>query len=256
MHPELFRIFGLPIKSYGLMLVIGFALAIWRAVRISKKRYGIDPSRVYDIALIALFAGVIGARLVYVILDRVPWDEFIRVWDGGLSFHGGLAAAFLCGGIYTWRARISFWDAADMAMPSLAIAYACTRIGCFINGCCYGAPTHLPWAVRFLEHEVGGRRYYTPPSHPTQIYAALANLLIFFLLVKIERARMPRGFATAAYMGLYGVYRLLIEFLRAGYTAEYWRFGLTQAQAVSIVMVVGSAVAVAVLGHRPRVESE
>lgn len=247
MHPELLRIFGLPIKSYGLMMVIGFALGIWRAGRVSKKRYGINSARVYDIALVVLFSGVIGARLVYVILDHVPWDEFIAVWDGGLSFHGGLIGALLAGWVYTRLAKISFWDAADMVMPSLAIGYACTRIGCFFNGCCYGAPTILPWGVRF-----GEDGFLTPPSHPTQIYATLISFVIFLLLVKAERARKPRGFVFSVYMGLYGLYRFLIEFLRAGYTADYWHWGLTQAQVVSVLMIVGAAAAVFFLTRHGR----
>ena len=247
MRSELFRIFGLPVKSYGLMMVIGFALGIWRALRISKKRYGIAPERVYDIALVVLFSSILGARLVYVILDHVPWDEFFAVWDGGLSFHGGLAATLLVGLVYTRLAKLSYWDCADLVAPSLALGYACTRIGCFLNGCCQGSPTDLPWAVRFTEGNS-----HAPPSHPAQIYASLANLVIFLLLVKAERMHRPRGFVFAAYVGLYGIYRFLIEFVRAGYSAEYWYWGLTQAQWVSILMIAISAIAVAILARRPR----
>jgi phosphatidylglycerol---prolipoprotein diacylglyceryl transferase len=184
MRSTLFTIFGLPIRSYGLMMVVGFALGIWRAVRVSKRRYGIEPDRVYDIALVSLLGGVIGARVVYILLNpgTESWRGFFAVWQGGLSFHGGLACAMILGYIYTRRAKLSFWNVADMVAPSLAIGYAFTRIGCFLNGCCYGCPTSLPWGVRFPENGV-----LTPPSHPTQLYATVANLLIFWLLTRLER---------------------------------------------------------------------
>lgn len=221
------------------MMVVGFMLGIWRAVRVSKKRYGIEPDRVYDIALVSLLGGVIGARVVYILLNpgTENWRGFFAVWQGGLSFHGGLACAMILGYIYTRRAKLSFWNVADMVAPSLAIGYAFTRIGCFLNGCCYGCPTSLPWGVVFNEN---GRP--TPPSHPTQIYAFLANLLIFWLLTRLERENRKSGFVFVAYLGLYSIYRFLVEYLRSGYSASQWAFGLTQAQGVSLAVIAVSAV--------------
>lgn len=244
MRSTLFQVFGIPVRAYGLMVVVGFALGIWRAVRVSASRYRIPPDRVYDIAIVALVSGVIGARALFILLNprTESWADFYAVWRGGLSFHGGLVAAMAAGWVYARVSRIRFWDCADLVSPSVALGYAMARIGCFLNGCCYGAPTSLPWGVRFGEIE-----QLTPPSHPTQIYASFANLLIFLALTKAERARRRPGFVFALYIGLYGVYRLLIEFLRAGYTAQTWAFGLTQAQAASALMIVGSAAAIVLL---------
>lgn len=269
MHSTLFTIFGLPIRAYGLMMVVGFSLGIWRAVRVSKKRYGIEPERVYDLALVLLISGVIGARIVYVLLnpDTESWRSFYAVWQGGLSFHGGLACAMICGWIYVRIAKLSYWTCADLFAPSLAIGYAFTRIGCFLNGCCYGAPTTLPWGVRFLEDgpSTSSGCVLTPPSHPTQIYAFLANLIIFWLLTRLERpstssgcpstssgclVRKP-GFVFIGYIGLYSIYRFLIEFLRNGYSASPWHFGLTQAQGVSIAMIAISAVLMLTVYRKP-----
>ena len=89
MYSTLFHIFGIPIRAYGLMMVIGFGLGLWRAVRVARHR-GIDPDRVYDLCLIVLLAGIIGARLLYIAIDpETPLRNFFAVWDGGLSFHGG-----------------------------------------------------------------------------------------------------------------------------------------------------------------------
>lgn len=248
MRSTLFTIFGLPIRSYGLMMVVGFMLGIWRAVRVSKKRYNIEPDRVYDIALVALLGGVIGARAVYILLNpgTETWSGFFAVWQGGLSFHGGLACAMLLGYIYTRIAKLSFWNVADLVAPSLAIGYAFTRIGCFLNGCCYGAPTNLPWGVRFYENGV-----LTPPSHPTQLYATIANLLIFWLLTKLERMHRKPGFVFVGYLGLYSIYRFLVEYLRSGYSASQWAFGLTQAQGVSLAVIAASAIIILAIYRKP-----
>lgn len=249
MHSTLFTIFGLPIRAYGLMMVVGFSLGIWRAVRVSKKRYGIDPERVYDLALVLLVGGVLGARVVYILLNPATesWGSFLAVWQGGLSFHGGLACAMLFGLVYTRIAKLPYWTCGDLVAPSLAIGYAFTRIGCFLNGCCYGCPTNLPWGVRFSDPSTGS---LTPPSHPTQIYAFLANLLIFWLLTRLERSDRKPGFVFVGYLGLYSIYRFLIEFLRSGYTATLFALGLTQAQWVSVAVIVVSAVLMATVYRR------
>jgi phosphatidylglycerol:prolipoprotein diacylglycerol transferase len=240
MHSTLFKIFGLQIRSYGLMMAVGFALGIWRAARVSGKRYGIDPERVYDLALVVLISGVLGARVVYILLNPATerWRDFLAVWQGGLSFHGGLALAMLAGYIYVRIAKLAYWTCADLMAPSLALGYAFTRIGCFLNGCCYGCPTSLPWGVRF-PNETGG---LTPPSHPTQLYASAANLLIFWLLTRFERRQHKPGFIFVSYLGLYSIYRFAIEFLRSGYSAKLWAFGMTQAQGVSVLIFALSAI--------------
>ena len=248
MRSTLFEIFGVPIRSYGLMMVIGFAAGLWRATRVCRKR-GIEPERVYDLALIVLLSGVVGARLVFILInpDTESFREFFAVWQGGLSFHGGVAFALLCGYLYTRRAGLGFWKCADLLAPSGAIGYGFTRIGCFLNGCCYGAPCSLPWAVRFNEHGV-----LTPPSHPTQIYASLASFAIFFLLTRLERQQRAPGFVFISYLALYSVYRFLIEYLRAGYSAQFWFGGLTQAQIASAAIFAVCAAALWRVYLRPR----
>jgi phosphatidylglycerol:prolipoprotein diacylglycerol transferase len=230
----LFSIFGFPIHSYGLMMVIGFMAAAWRASK-RAKAVDINPDRVYDIGLIALLSGVLGSRIVFVLLNyqTESLTGLYKVWEGGLSFHGGVIFGMLGGWLYTVRAKLNFWKIADLCAPSIAIAYALTRIGCFLNGCCYGCPTDLPCGVRFLENGT-----LTPPSHPTQIYASITNLLIFWILTRVEKANLPTGGVFSAYVALYGLYRFLIEFLRSGYSAQLSLLNLTQAQWVSIIMML------------------
>jgi phosphatidylglycerol:prolipoprotein diacylglycerol transferase len=257
MRSTLFTIFGLQIRSYGLTMAVGFALGIWRAIRVSKKRYGIEPERICDLALVLLVSGVLGARAVYIFLNPATesWRDFIAVWEGGLSFHGGLAFAMMACYVYTRIAKLPYWKCTDLMAPSLAIGYAFTRIGCFLNGCCYGCPTSLPWGVRFIDDKSpfssASHPALTAPSHPTQIYAFLANLLIFWLLTKLECMDRKPGFVLVSYLGLYSIYRFLVEFLRSGVSAEPWAFGLTQAQGVSVVVIAVSAALIATLYRKP-----
>lgn len=252
MHSTLFEIFGIPIRSYGFMMVVGFALGLWRVTKVAQKR-GINPDRIYDLSLIVLLSGVIGARIVFILLNlrTESFRDFFAVWNGGLSFHGGIILGVLSTYLYTKRVKLSFWKCADLLIPSVAIGYAFTRIGCFLNGCCYGAPTNLPWGVRFMEQGT-----LTPPSHPTQIYAFFANIVIFLILTKLEKLKRAPGFIFTSYLGLYSIYRFLNEFLRKGYSAEVSLFGLTQAQIVSIVLIVICAVIVFTKYRKPVKVSE
>ena len=111
----------------------------------------------------------------------------VALWDGGLTYHGGLAAGILAGYLYTLRTKTRPGLFADLAAPSLALGYAIARIGCFLNGCCYGHPSDMPWAMRF---RTDGGPDITVPSHPVQLYSSAANLLIFLVLIRIEKLRL------------------------------------------------------------------
>lgn len=247
MRSTLFTVFGIPIRSYGFMMVVGFALGLWRAIRVASKR-DINPERIYDLALIVLLSGVVGARIVYILLNLQTENlkEFFAVWNGGLSFHGGVVFALIAAYMYTKRMKMPFWKCADLLAPSVAIGYAFTRVGCFLNGCCYGAPTNLPWGVRFMEQGT-----LTPPSHPTQIYASIANIIIFFILTKLEKLHRAPGYIFTCYLGLYSIYRFLNEILRKGYSAQVAIYGLTQAQVVSIAIMIICAVVICIKYRKP-----
>jgi phosphatidylglycerol:prolipoprotein diacylglycerol transferase len=221
------------------MIVVGFLLGLWRATRVSRKR-GIEPDKVVDAALIALISGIIGARLLFLFLE-VPtsgWSVFrhiLWIWEGGLSFHGGLIAAIGAVAVYCRKKQIRFLQMVDVLAPSVAIGYAFARIGCFLNGCCYGTETHLPWAVNFLDPTTG---LHSGPRHPAQLYAFAISLLIFLILTRIERLKRPIGFTFFSYIVLYSIYRFGIEFIRKGATAQVWFGGLTQAQVASLAAIL------------------
>lgn len=236
MHPVLVHIGPVKVFSYGVMVVLGFLSAVWWSVR-SGRRRGLADDDVLDAAVWIFLPALVGARFLYVWLHRPEYTallDLLRVWEGGMSFHGGLFGGIAGGLLFASRRRISPWTLADVAAPGVALAYGIGRIGCLLNGCCYGVPASVPWAMRF--HEAGGG--LTPPSHPTQIYSSLAGFAMFGLLAGLDRKAPFRGATGLAFLFLYSVYRFLIEFLRAG--AEPFVAGLTQAQAASIVVGVAA----------------
>jgi phosphatidylglycerol:prolipoprotein diacylglycerol transferase len=239
MHPILWQVGGFQIRSYGIMIALGFALAVWWSMRVAP-RYGIDAEQILDFVLLTALAGAAGARLVYVMLD---WGSFARephhvlyFWEGGLSFHGGVIGGSLAVAFIARRKGIPFLRVADVLAPGVALAYAVGRIGCFLGGCCYGVPTDLPWACSF--QDPFNPHVHTPPSHPTQLYASASNLLIFLLLARMQKPPHPIGKVLWAYVTLYGLYRFVVEFWRVGATSTVWLLGLSEAQWMSIGMVL------------------
>src|SRR5437016_3549270 len=196
MRPILLYIGSIPVRSFGIMVLIGFLLALWyamsaarrRMVEEEKRRGGegetehrtpehrnpITPDHIFDFSLMALFVCIAGARTLYVLMDlnefRGRWSDVFKVWTGGISIHG----AIISGALFLWwycrKHKLNFLAMADICAPAFALGYAIGRVGCFLNGCCYGHACALPWGVRFTDETSGG---LTPPSHPTQLYATL-----------------------------------------------------------------------------------
>lgn len=234
------------IKSYGAMLVLGFTAATIWAIRDGSCR-GHQPAIFLDLAIYVLIGAVVGARLAYVLLDWRAYENHpgavLALWQGGLSFHGGVAGALLTGAAFCWRYRKPFWEMADILAPGVALGYAFGRVGCFLNGCCYGLPTHLPWGVRFPAATFLDGRPIHEPVHPTQLYGAAASLVIFGLLLLALRHLRVRGHVFALYIALYSVYRFLVEFLRHGVTGT----PLPEFPALTIGQVVSAALFVVAL---------
>ena len=154
MYPELLKIpfTEMTIKSYGTMMVVGFMVAVVVMRRLSL-RDGLDPLLITNASLYSLIAGVVGARIFFVVhyYDRFrdhPWDV-LKIWQGGLEFLGGVVLALFFIGFYLRRNKMPVRRCLDVMAVGLMIALAFGRIGCLLNGCCFGKPTTLPWAIRF-----------------------------------------------------------------------------------------------------------
>src|SRR5580765_6927914 len=161
MYQILFRVpyFNIPVYGYGVMMVIGFFVAMWLAQYLAR-RSKIDPEIFGNAALIALVTGVLGARLshvlenfsVYTDPNRSAWANFIdaiNMRSGGLTYYGGFLLAFPSLILYGWWKKVPLRTGMDIVAPCLMVGLAFGRIGCFLNGCCYGAECKVAWAVQF-----------------------------------------------------------------------------------------------------------
>jgi phosphatidylglycerol:prolipoprotein diacylglycerol transferase len=262
MHPILLHIGGFALHTYGVLLMIGFALGLWRTMS-AASRYpekGVTPQDVLDLAVWVLVSGIFFARLFFVFLDpnwRALLPQFFAIWNGGISFDGSLFGALLAIVIFCRLRKISFLNMTDLIAPSAVLGYAVGRIGCFFNGCCYGQPTNLPWGVRFHDSDQGGT--LTPPSHPTQLYSTAMSLVIFALMVWRERSgKAFKGELFCWYLIGSAVERFIMEIWRAGVTSDLVRgTPFTTAQFFCMGLFAVGLAAWAFLrrasGHKPEV---
>ncbi len=235
MHPIAFQLGSLPVRWYGVMMALGFLAGLWTATR-RARRANVHGDIIADVTLWLMFGSIIGARAVYVTtywkqeFASQPFSEIFMVQHGGLVFYGGLIGAVLAGIIYlTWK-KLPVWKIADILAPSIALGSVFGRIGCLLNGCCYGYPCDLPWAIHFpADHATAGAAV-----HPTQLYDAGLNLILYLTLAGWFHVKKFDGQIFAAYLMGYAVFRSIAEHFRGDYPADHIHNGLTSAQVVSI----------------------
>ncbi len=243
------------VKAYGTMLVLGLTAGTMWCIHEGTRR-GHQPAIFIDFAIYALLGGILGARLLYVALD---WGSYsghpqsvLALWEGGLSFHGGVIGAVLAVLVFAHRYRKSFLELADIASPGLALGYSFGRLGCFFNGCCYGTSTNLPWGVVFPHATTQSGVPLLGPLHPTQIYGSLASLVIFAILYLLRDRTTRVGHLFLTYIILYSGYRFFLEELRYGVTGAPMPFlpDFTQGQVASVLLILFAAITMLVTGRR------
>lgn len=240
--------------SFGVLVALGFLVGLASAAY-NARRAGLNGEVVYDLAPWLVGAGLIGARLMYVISywDRDfagrPLREAFAVWNGGLVFYGGLILASLVG---LWRIRamkLPLWTMADCLAPGIAIGHTFGRMGCLLNGCCFGRPTSLPWAIHFpANHSTAGAGL-----HPTQVYEALLNLAFFGLLMWAFPRRRFAGQIFALYLVGYAILRAVTEWFRGDYDyiSRPVAGVLTPGQSTSVLILVAGLALLFVLRPKP-----
>ena len=229
MHPVCFHIGERAIYWYGVMMALAFLAGMINWWQLGRKE-GRDWAFASDLAFWLMLAGILGARTAYVISD---WRYFLadpaqilRIDQGGLIYYGGFIGATLVLAIMARVRHESFLGLCDFGITSIPLGHALGRIGCFLNGCCYGTPTDLPWAV-----PVNGVL-----RHPIQLCEAALNLLIFFFLRALYRRGGKAGHVMGAYLVCYSVVRFLMEFGRGDERLRWSAF--TTAQWLSVFLLV------------------
>jgi len=240
MHPELVRIGDFFIPTYGVLVALAFLVALWTASRLAG-RAGLDREAVVNLGVYCGLAGIIGAKILMVVMDSGYYLEHPReifslstLQSGGV-FYGGLILALVVAFLYMRHARLPALGAADVYAPGLALGHAIGRLGCFSAGCCFGVECKRTWGVTFTNpraHELFG----TPlnvPLHPTQLYEAGAEALIFIVLYRQFQRRRADGEIIGLYLLLYPLARFIIEFYRAPEGPNPFGGPLTAAQWIS-----------------------
>lgn len=269
MRPILFHIGPVPVYGFGLMMALAFLIANWLFSRHARIR-GWNERFVSTVTILALVGGIVGAKLFHLIEypSIFMQDPLGAVFSGeGLTFHGGLITAAIVIAIYARRQGVGFFALGDALAPALMLAYGIGRIGCQLAGDGdYGIPTKLPWAMSYpngtvptLSHinielrEKFMQMYPDEPVpydikvHPTPVYETLASLFIFGVLYRLQRrSQHPEGWLFGLYLVLAGAERFLVEFIRLN--PLYW--GLSQAQWVSLIMIVGGIAILSVKGKK------
>lgn len=234
MHPVLLKIGPISLYTYGALLAVAFLVGIYLAMR-AAEREGIKSEFVADMGILVILSAILGARLFYILFYDLQYTlehpgELLKLQQTGLVFYGGIIFA-VCAGIVFCKLRgVSIPVVMDVAAPSIALGQSIGRIGCFMSGCCYGAPTRVPWAVKFpnLDHL----------RHPTQLYESLATFGIFLALMWFRKRKTGPGQVAWLYAIMYAAARFMIEFVRGDNPQVL--LGFTLSQVVSLLVLLAA----------------
>jgi phosphatidylglycerol:prolipoprotein diacylglycerol transferase len=260
-YPEIAHWGILHIRSYGVMLAIAFLVGTWLGLK-EARRYGMDEDRFLTVILFTLVGSIFGARILYVmehIVDyRGQWSSALALWQGGLTLYGGIIAGTIVGLWMAKRQGLSPWRVADALAPSLAIGTAFGRVGCFLNGCCYGRPTHLPWGVVYPPDTFPGLEFGATPIHPSQLYFSLASLALFAVVWAVRKRAVVPGTLFLGMISAYALIRIPLDFTRAyepgTVVAHLGSLDITESQLVSVTLAL-VALLVMMRLHRAAAES-
>lgn len=249
--------------------LVAITIARWRA-----KKEGIDPNKITDLGIYLVCAGIFGARLFFIIQFFEDYKNnllsIFKIYEGGLVYYGGLFAGIVTLFVYVKKHHLPFLKIIDILMPSAALGLGFGRIGCFLNGCCFGkVASHIPWAVRFPrtldktgmvdgspaflhQYEVGLVHLsdaHTLPIHPTQLYSFLSDVVLFFILSAFFKYRKRDGEVLLLFGILYPIIRFCMEALRNDNPLFFGLF--TIAQIISIAMFIISISLFAISRFKP-----
>ncbi|MEA3368902.1 MAG: prolipoprotein diacylglyceryl transferase [Candidatus Ratteibacteria bacterium] len=268
MYRILFRLGPVTLYSYGALVALAFLTATYLSWKKAAAR-GINPDKIIDACLCILVSGLAGARLFYVLIYHDYYFSYpldiLKIWQGGLIFYGGFIFASLSAIFFLLKQKIPVWKFADLIAPNISLGLAIGRVGCFLNGCCFGRITpgfgilfpcrdSSPVCLQQISSGLiePGRRFSLPVI-PTQLYSSAAALFIFLILVSLRDSKSfsryqakRTGWFFWLFVFLYGFSRFFIEKFRF-YEANFYFFSLTLSQLISLGLILLSGVMLVIL---------
>ncbi len=254
LNPILIQIGPLKVHWYGMMYLVAFALGWWLGrLRAAKPGSGWKPEQMGDLLFYCALGAVLGGRIGYTFFYNLPVFlanplEIFYIWRGGMSFHGGLIGVLVAVWLFGRRQRKGFWEIVDFIAPLVPLGLGAGRIGNFINGELWGAPTDGSWGVVFPADPLG------VPRQPTQLYEAGLEGLALFLILWWFTSKPRPTMAPAGLFALgYGMFRFAVEFVREpdaqlGYLAWGW---VTMGQVLSTPLILTGVVLLVLAYRRP-----
>lgn len=227
MLPEICHLGFFTVYTYGLMLVLAFFACAYLS-SIQARQEGADPEVIFNLCFVVFISGIIGSRVFYVVSNFSFYFEnpleIIMLQHGGMAWFGGVIFGAAAAAIFIKKNKLGLLKTLDLLVPFVALAQAIGRIGCFLNGCCYGRPSESGIYFKVLDQTL----------IPTQLYSSLLMLLIFFVLRILQDRKHATGQILRAYLFLYSIKRFIIEYFRNDSPRIY--FGLTIFQLLSLAM--------------------
>lgn len=247
MFPRLLEIGQFHVASYGLFVALGYLAGILWLKR-HREAMGLSEERFWSLIYAVFFGAIVGGKLMFIALN---WQGYasgqlslIRDFRYGFVFYGGVLGALVSGTLYARRVGIPFAETVDYFALVAPVGHAIGRLGCLAAGCCYGAPTTLPWGLAFTDrHSLVPDELLGVALHPSQLYETAGNLLIAWLLWLVLRRRLAGNAAPGsvfiAYVCLYSALRFLVEFTRADDRGGFL-LGLSPAQWTALALAASA----------------
>ena len=242
MYPEVFHLSFL--HTYGVLVALAFLAGLWVATRLARQA-NLPAETIFNLGFYSALSAMLGAKVMMILVDlpyytQHPAEIFsLSTLQAGGVFYGGLIAALLVAAWYLHKTKLPGLLTADIFAPGIALGHAIGRLGCFSAGCCWGLPTHLPWAVRFTDpNSQVPPELLNVPLHPTQLYESFSEFVIFGILYWRIRKPHPAGAIISLYLMLYSTARFIVEFFRYHEQGNLWGGPLDTSQWLSILLFV------------------
>lgn len=242
MFPKLIEVGGFFLPTYGVLVATAFLVGLWITVRLAKET-GVNGEKITNLAVYCALSGILGAKLAMFVFDfgyyvQHPDEIFtMATLQAGGVFQGGLVIAVIVAWWYMRKEKLSGLATTDLFAPGIALGHAIGRLGCFSAGCCWGAACERPWAVTFTNPDAN-RLVGVPlgvPLHPTQLYEAAAEVIIFAVLWRTIHKPHRSGAIIGLYLVLYSTARFFVEFVRAH--EQSLKAGLSNTQWISLALL-------------------